>query len=563
MQAAKPIQFESLPPVILKYIKEMEEGFNQRIIELETNFNKKIKELQFEKDIIQEKYELAMYKRFAQSAERMLADKLQPKLFDSEEIKEETKTESEETEGIKSYKRRKNPGCGRKAIDPGIPRKIEIKDIPESEKICGGCKAELTKIGEESNEKIEITPPKIEVIKTVRPKYACRRCEGTSTEFEDDETGKRPSTVKIAPLEPSIMPKGIATPSLLSTVFIQKFEDHLPFYRQEKIFKRIMVTISRQDMSNWLMHAYSKIKPIFILLKIILKSGPVMQVDETVVQVFREIKQTVSGEEKRADASESRMWLARGGPPDKPVALYQYRQTRSAEHAKEILEGFSGYLQTDGYIGYDSAVKDNDKIIHVSCFAHARRKFFEAAKISKSSTAAEEGIKYIKRLYEIESKLRAENKADENDGESKAAEKRERFLNERKEQVRPVFNEFKQWLMKIQNDVAPRTLLGEAVGYALKQWEKLIRYIESPYLTPDTNSAENLIRPFVVGRNAWMFCGSPSGADSSCGMYTLIQTAKLNGIEPFKYLKTLFEKTPYASSVEDWEKLLPWNIHKS
>ena len=356
-------------------------------------------------------------------------------------------------------------------------------------------------------------------------------------------------------MEPSIIPKGIATAGLLSCIFTQKFEDHLPFFRQEKQFARIGVQISRQNMVNWQQMVYNKIKPLIELMQEMIKLGPVIKLDETTVQVI--------GENGRSDTSNSYMWLSLGGLPDKPVALYRYRETRAGEHARKILEGYSGYLQTDGYIGYDSALKGNDKIIHVSCFAHARRKLFEAAQISKKAETAKEGIEYIKKLYVIESKLRKEYAEEENDDETKRTSKRDKFLNERKELAVPVLAEFKVWLEKIKDEVPPKTLLGEAVEYILGQWEKLVRYLDSPYLTPDNNACENAIRPFVIGRKNWMFCQSPAGAESSCGMYSLIQTAKLNGLNTFDYLKTLFEKAPFASTPEDWDKLLPWNIFKS
>ena len=313
-----------------------------------------------------------------------------------------------------------------------------------------------------------------------------------------------------------------------------------------------MVTISRQDMSNWQRQVYDKVRPLFALLKETLRQGPVIQMDETSVQVM--------GEEGRSGTQQSYMLLARGGPPDKTVVLYQYRQTHGAYHAKEILEGYSGFLQTDGYAAYDCAFNENKKIIQAGCFAHARRKFFEASKVKTRAQTAEEGIKFIKKLYIIESKLRNEFAQDNNDNDAKKSEKRENFKNERKKQVLPVFDEFKKWLIKTEAEVPESTLLGKAVSYALNQWDKLVMYIESPYLTPDNNASENAIRPFVIGRKNWLFCQSPDGAESSCGMYTLIQTAKQNGVEPFRYLKALFEKAPFAAASEDWENLLPWNI---
>jgi transposase len=213
------------------------------------------------------------------------------------------------------------------------------------------------------------------------------------------------------------------------------------------------------------------------------------------------------------------MWLARGGPPGKKVTLYEYRQTRAGEHAKKILCGYRGCLQTDGYEGYDSAVKELPGIKQVGCFAHARRKFFEAAKVTGGSKTAEEGMGYIKKLYDIERELRERYEKEE---------ERETFLKERQHHTQPVLEAFKSWLMKQKEEVPPTLLLGKAITYSLNQWDKLVRYLESPYLTPDNNACENAIRPFVLGRKNWLFNKSPEGAESSCGMYTLIQTAKEN-----------------------------------
>ena len=256
-------------------------------------------------------------------------------------------------------------------------------------------------------------------------------------------------------------------------------------------------------------------------------------------------------EEGRIDIQKSYMWLARGGPPDKTVVFYEYHPTRSAYHARDFLEGYKGFLQTDGYEGYDAAVRELPGIIHVGCFAHARRKFFEAGKATKKPQSAEEGIKHIRKLYELEDCLRKEGLSEDD------------FLAERKKQAEPILSTFRVWLQKRANEVLPSAQLGKAVAYTLKQWDKLVAYLESPYLTPDNNASENAIRPFVLGRKNWLFNKSPAGAESSCGMFSLIETAKQNGLEPLLYLRTLFEKAPHAATAEDWEKLLPWNIFKS
>jgi len=486
-----------------------------------------IKELQYKYLEIKEQYDLLVYRKFMRNAEKSLADEKQNPLFTHEVETTET-NEKTECETIKSYTRKKP---GRKPLSPNLERKEVIIDIPESDKVCA-CGEQLTRIGEETSEKLCIIPQQIFVEKTIRPKYACRHCEGTEDE------GK--PAVRIAPVPPSIIPRSIASPSLLSTVFTYKFERHLPYYRQEELYEQIGASISRQDMSNWQQQVYKVLIPLFALLKDAVKSGPVIQMDETTVQVI--------GEKNRSDTSKSYMWLAKGGLPGKTVIWYEYHPTRAGSNAKEFLQGYKGYLQTDGYEGYDAAIRSMSEIIHVGCFAHARRKFFDASKVTKKPQSAEEGMKYIRKLYFIENDLRSQNL----DGIT--------FLSERKIRAGPILNDFKDWLLKRQEEVPPSILLGKAIHYSLSQWDKMIAYLESPCLTPDNNACENAIRPFVLGRKNWLFSQSPDGAESSCGLYTLIETAKHNGLIPFKYLTELFEKVPLAVSPDDWQKLLPWNI---
>jgi len=488
-----------------------------------------INKLENEIEILKEQLHLLLQKRYGRSSEQY--DSRQQPLFEPEEVQAGTIEAEEETQEIKSYTRKK---AGRKAIDPSIERKEKIIDISEEEKVCA-CGHKMDKIGEETSEKLEIIPQSVYVTKTIRPKYACRYCEGTADEDKP--------AVKIAPVPPSIIPRSIASASLLSYIMVQKYQDHLPFHRQETQFKRIGAEISRQDMSNWQQHIYNFLNPLFEHLRETIKAGPVMRMDETTSQVM--------GEEDRKDTQNSYIWLSRGGPPGKTVVIYDYRETRAAKNAIELLKGFSGYLQTDGYEGYDAAAREYPGIIHVGCFAHSRRKFYEASKATKKPQSAEEGLKFIRKLYEIENTLR-ENKLEDDD-----------FVNERKKQAEPILSDFHKWLNKRANEVLPSCLLGKAVAYTLKQWDKLIRYLDSPYLTPDNNAAENSIRPYVLGRKNFLFNKSPDGARSSCGMYTLIETAKQNGIEPLKYLRELFEIAPFAVSTKDWEKLLPWNIFNS
>jgi len=268
-------------PEIIQYIKELQDSFQARLREYETKYQE-----------LKERYDLLIYKRFARSAEQLVDDK-QQSLFAEEAGQVQPPEPETEKQEIPSYTRKK---AGRKPLDPALPRQEKVIDIPEEEKTCA-CGAQMSKIGEETSEKVEIIPPSIYVLKTIRPKYACRCCEGT----EDEE---KPA-VRIAPLPPAIIPRSIATASLLSYCFIQKYQDHLPYYRQEVQFQRIGIQISRQDMSNWQQQVYAKLKPLFVVLKETLKSGPVIQMDETPVQVM--------GEEGRADTQKSYMWLPAAG----------------------------------------------------------------------------------------------------------------------------------------------------------------------------------------------------------------------------------------------------------
>ncbi len=474
---------------------------------------------------LEEKYRLLVYKRFCKSSEGLDKDQLLP--FD-ETIDTEEKKDNDPDQTVSSHTRKKG---GRKSLDESLPRKETVIDISEADKRCA-CGHNLVRIGEETSEKLQIIPPQIWVERIIRPEYACKNCEGSGDEDHP--------AVRIAPVPPSIIPKSIVSPGLLGTILINKYVDHLPFYRQEKRFERIGASISRQNMSRWQQKAFLALDPIFQLMKEHIKTGSVLQMDETTAQVLKE--------PKRDDTQKSYIWLARGGPPEQKVVIYEYRETRAAKHIGDFLNNFKGYLQTDGYGGYDAAVKEYPEVIQVGCFAHARRKFFEASKASKKAGSAHEGMKHIQKLYLLEKRLRNKNLT-ENE-----------FLKQRKDQAQPILEKFKIWLDKKILQVPPSTGVGPAIGFTVRQWDKLVAYLESPQLTPDNNASENAIRPFVLGRKNWLFSGSPKGAKSSCGFYSLIETAKQNDVDPYKYLSFLFEKAPYAESESDWKKLLPWNL---
>ena len=273
----------------------------------------------------------------------------------------------------------------------------------------------------------------------------------------------------------------------------------------------------------------------------------VLQMDETTVQVLKE--------DGRAAKSKSRMWVRRGGPPGKPIILFNYETTRSGAVAWRLLEDFRGYLQSDGYSGY-IAVGRRDGMVHIACLAHARRKFDEALKARKLSGKgatgkgglAAEGLALIQKIYRIEKVAR----------EAKLTPDQRKQL--RDEKARPIWNELRTWLDAKRGQAPPESLIGKALGYLDNQWAGLIRVLDDGRLEVDNNLCENALRPFVMGRKAWLFSDTPAGAEASARLYGLIETAKANGLEPYAYLKLVFTELPKAVTLADVEALLPWHV---
>jgi len=505
------------------------------IATLEEKYLSEIEKLEKEKDrlernteILSDELELWKQKIFGRSSEKLTEEeKQQMRLFDEAE---EGSGEAAPTETVEvpSYSRKKR---GRKALPASLPRVEVLHDIDEEEKSCG-CGAALVRIGEETSEQLQFIPAKMEVIRHIRPKYACKACEG-----ERGKEGQK--AVKIAPPPAQMIPKSITTPSLLAYVLVSKFCDALPFYRQEKLFRRIGIEIPRSTMCRWAVEVGRKCEPLIELMHREVRAGPLIQMDETTVQVM--------GESGRANTSKSYMWVIRGGDPRHPVLLYQYHRSRSAEVPLAYLKGYEGYLQTDGYAGYNE-VGSEPGIIHAGCWAHVRRKFVDAQRPHKRAGSAQEALSRISKMYKIEKSLRAMDLSDE------------KFVRRRKEEVGDILEDFHPWLEKKSLQVPPSTLMGKAVGYALSQWEKLQKYLEKAFMSPDTNLVENAIRPFVVGRKNWLFQGSPQGAYASSAIYSLIESAKANGHEPYRYFMKLFEQMPHAVTEDDYRRLLPQNL---
>ena len=468
-----------------------------------------------------EQIRLARQQRFAPSSEK---NSFQKDLFDeagTEMPNHETSQEKKrDNVDVAAHTRGKNPK--RTQLPKDLPREIIEYDIDEKHKICG-CGQHMVRIGEEVTEQLKYIPAKLSVVCHVRPKYACKPCQ---------------ENVKLAPMPVLLLPKGIATPELVSHIIISKYCDHLPLYRQEKMWQRIAIDLPRSSLSSWILKTAELCAPLIKLLQKNIVLYDYAQADETTVQVF--------GEKGRKNTSKSYMWCYRGGR-DTPNIVYEYQETRSGFNAENFLHGFAGYLQTDAYAGYNWAQKDK-RIDSVGCNAHARRNFAVLAKLSESPRLAKDGIKFYRKLYRIEAQAR-ENKL--------TAAQRHKL---RCEQSQPILASFKQWLDKNLTKTPEKSQIGKAIRYAIRHWPQLTCFLKDGRIEIDNNLIENAIRPFAIGRKNWLFMGSPSGAKAGAAFYSLIETCKANNINPQKYLCTMLHKIRLCKCEDDYRKLLPQNI---
>lgn len=490
--------------------------------------------VEHENNLLREQIRLLRHQLYGRKSERLATPEetgrlLFPELLEQQDTTQETPQEEVE---VKPHTRAKT---GRKPFSEDLPRQRVEHDIPEEEKVCA-CGAYMDRIGEEISEQLDIVPAIVQVIQHVRPKYACSSCHG---EKSDEKA------VKIAPPPAQILPKCMVTPASLAHIMTGKFTDALPFHRQENILNRYGAELTRASMCNWAMALYERCLPLAELLQLSALDGEVLGVDETTVSFLGGKK------DKKQKANSAYMWVIRGGPPGKPVVSFHFAASRAQSVPMELLSGYQGIVMSDGYAGYKFL--DQDKlIIHAGCWAHARRMFHDANKGLKkghSDRYADHALAVIKKLYAIEKEVK-----DCEPETIKAA---------RQEKARPILDTFKIWLDEHGHRFAPKTTLGKAFGYNLSQWPKLLRYLEDGRIPIDNNLTENAIRPFVVGRKNWLFVNSLKGAMASAFFYSLIETAKANGLEPYSYLKALFERYPRAHTLQDLEALLPQNIDRS
>jgi len=503
-----------------------------RVIELEQENTKlRTDNAKLEADLkrVQEELRLALQRQFGKSSEKVAGQDDLP----FEDLKEDETPESIQTVVIAQHERRSK--AGRKRLADSLLRTEVFHDLTEAEKTCA-CGHQLTKIGEDISEKLVMIPAQVWVDRHHHAKYACKHCQGLADE-------SKPGVIRAVGV-PDLFPRSIVSAQLLAHIWTAKFCDHLPFYRQQHGFLRIGAEISRQDMVNWTMKVAKELEPLIGLIDQTIRDGPVILMDETPVKVLKL--------ERTGKDGQGYMWLARGGPPQRPAVRYRFAPGRGSEHARSYLGDFSGFLQTDGYAGYDTALAGST-ITHVGCWAHARRKFVEADKASPSNLS-KDAIGRIRKLYELEKNCR--------DHAKRTGLDNDQFVQHRRQQIEPHLADLKSWLDREAARTLPSGATGKAIAYTVGQWDKLVAFLGHADLTPDNNRAENAIRPFVLGRKNWMFHGNDAGAEASCRVYSLIETAKANGWEPWAYLNELLAQLPSIRQTGDWQKLLPWAIAK-
>jgi transposase len=510
-------------------VKEKE----QAIVEKEHALNEKKQRIEQLLDYI-----LLLRKRqFGASADRPNKDQFN--LFDEAELEQllaELDLASEQKDAEpkaqeKTDSERKTPI--RRPLPAHFNRVEKFIDLSDEEKAAMG--DDWTFIGYDTSEQLAVIPRQHYVIAYKRAKYV-----PNNNEVAGAERG-----VRIAPRADQIIPKSIAHRSVIADVVVRKFVDGLPLYRQETIYARDGIDLSRQTMSGWVIQLDERLSPLMAAMKQLLYQGRVIHIDESRLQVLNE--------PGRDNTQLSYMWVYGGGPPDKPVIWYQYADTRSGKVPEAFLcpkeddsPGLILYLITDGYSGYNALSKKPGILGHAACWAHVRRKFVEATQGRKNTAAAHQMVALIGKLYQIE------RAAKEHTPEERKAM--------RQEQAKPILDKIKAWLDQKVTKVLPKSPLGGAIAYTLGLWPKLVTYLKDGHIKIDNNRAENAIRPFVVGRKAWLFSGSPRGAHASATLYTLVETAKANNLEPWAYLNYLFEKLPAAKSEQALLDLLPQNL---
>ena len=488
----------------------------------------RISELEVLVKYYEEQFRISKHRQYGASSEKSEYDLAQLSIFNEAELFSDANVaEPELVEVEKHYRKRTRLTTDK--LPENLPVEVVEHDLPESERICPERGGPLHVMGRDSWEELVIVPAQVKIRKHIRMIYACRDCE-------KDECGV---PILKSPVNEPVIKGSFASPEAIAHIMTQKFVMGSPLYRQEKELQQNGIQLSRQTMSNWLIKATEDwLEPIYDALHEMLCRHDVLHADETTLQVLREPGKTAQ--------SKSYMWLYRtSGDTAYPIVLYDYQPDRRSKRPAEFLKDFKGYLHTDGYDGYHSL---RSEITVVGCLAHARRKFDEALKAlperDREGSNVLRGKRYCDRLFELER-------------EFASLTPEERYIK-RQEHSKTVLDEFYAWAVAL--NAAPKTGIGIAVHYALSQRKYLERYLLDGRLEISNNRAERSIKPFVIDRKNFLFANTPRGAKASAVMFSLIETAKENGLNPFEYLVYVFKNAPnwnIRNNPDALERLLP------
>ena len=480
-----------------------------------------------------EQMRLAKKRMFGVSSEKARAEVEEQLSLLFNEAEVHADIERQETVKVAAHVRKKDSGERKDRLPENLPTEVADHSLPEDKRICPNCGTVMQEIGKEVCRSLVIIPAQAKIREDVYHNYACRNCEKNGTETPIVKTLK----------DKAVIPGSFASPEAAAHIMTQKFVMGSPLYRQEQEFKYAGIELSRQTMSNWILKASNGwLTPIFETLHEELLKHDILHADETTLQVLHEPGKSAQ--------SKSYIWLYRTGrDAAHPIVLYEYQPDRKADNPISFLKSFRGYLHTDGYQAYGKL----ENVTLVGCWAHARRKFDEAVKAlpksQQKTSSAGIGLLYCSRLFEIENRI-AELPPEER-------------KKQRQSQAKPVLDAFLAWA-KTRN-AAPKSALGQALHYLVEQWPRLIHYLDDERLEISNNLAERSIKPFVMGRKNFLFANTPSGAKGSATMFSLIETARENGLDPYRYLTWIFQTAPNLDPQDSGtvQFLLPWDAPES
>lgn len=492
-----------------------------------------VEELKLRIQYYEEQLRLHKVKQYGPKADQVDSDQLS--LFNDAELDADPQAAEPEMAKVKPQapKKSKKKGARQKMLS-SLPKTVVEYRLSADQQNCPVCGEPLHEMNKQIRRTLEIIPAQVRVLEEISYVYSCRNCERNAVN----------TPVITAPHPSAVLPKSVLSPSLAAFILTRKFENRDPLYKISQDFERQGLKISRQTLSNWVVklsecygsHLYERMKQHLLSMEI-------LHADETPLQVLNEPGRTA--------AQKSYMWLYRSGRTDVPIVLFEYADNRSGETPKAFLAGFRGYLQTDGYAGY---LKVDSGVTHVGCWAHLRRKFVEAlkalpktAQAQEAATAEKKGIQFCGELFHLDQQVK------ELPPEKRLAYKEKNICSK--------MEEFFQWAEELQPKALPRSKLGEALTYAVNQKEYLMNYLQDGRLELSNNPAERSIRPFVIGRKNWLFCNTPAGAQASAILYSLMITAKENGLKPFEYFTVLFDRMRdiAPTDTERLDELLPWS----